>query len=62
VGPKRATRLGVMLKKKLFTMRVSLSSLSSLALFILHVSFILACTVSLQPVDRAAQVRPRFFR
>lgn len=51
-----------MLKKKLFTMRVSLSSLSSLALFILHVSFILACTVSLQPVDRAAQVRPRFFR
>ena len=35
-----------------------LASLSSLALFILHVTFILACAVSLQPVDRAAQVRP----
>jgi hypothetical protein len=35
-----------------------LAALTSVALFILHVALILACAVSLQPVDRAAQVRP----
>jgi len=33
-----------------------LAALTSVALFILHVALILACAVSLQPVDRAAQL------